>query len=721
MKLLDRIRVFTILIGITFCAYYVLNGFAILNPSNIAWLNYPGHNDPLQHYLGWEFFRHAPWGFPIGLNPAFGLDLSSSIIYSDSIPLLAFIFKPFNIWLSDPFQYMGMWYFFCYFFQALFAWLLAGLIFTNQPSRFLVAALFIFSPPLLWRVGEQAALAAHFLILAAIYLMLRPNQTRNTLWWCTLLILTALIQFYILAMILVLWLASIVANLVKHQWNLAAVKQGGLEFISVLTGLAIVFWVSGYFVIHVSEANTHHYGLMPLNLLALIDSGGWSILLKDIPNKSANFDQYGVMFGTYFESFNYLGLGYLSLIFFAFSVCLLKGFSQVILVIKKRIFLAAALFLLTFFAISNNIYFGPIQLISIPLPPFMFEFASILRASGRFFWPTFYTLILLALYLISINYSKKACLAILFLALSLQVIDLRPGWNLFAQWAKQAPSPLLKTPLQNPFWEVAAKQYERVEIIPLRSDFQWQNHWGPLSSYAAKYHLGTNAVFLSRVDKINLAKANERLQKILNTGRFDVNSLYILDQKKVVPALLHLNPNADLIAKIDGLNVLAPGWLKCLACLKIDPNILINTAFVPKLNKTILIRDLPQTNIPYIFAAGWDQPTPLGIESNSYESIIVLPLPSLPAESLSLNVRISPISKKLNHRLEFWIEDKNLLNTKISKDVMETITIPIGKNDRLNGYISLKVKLLDSSMDAPMDALGNSRFSGIELKSFIFR
>ena len=52
---------------------------------------------------------------------------------------------------------------------------------------------------------------------------------------------------------------------------------------------------------------------------------------------------------------------------------------------------------------------------------------------------------------------------------------------------------------------------------------------------------------------------------------------------------------------------------------------------------------------------------------------------------------------------------------------METITIPIGKNDRLNGYISLKVKLLDSSMDAPMDALGNSRFSGIELKSFIFR
>ena len=111
----------------------------------------------------------------------------------------------------------------------------------------------------------------------------------------------------------------------------------------------------------------------------------------------------------------------------------------------------------------------------------------------------------------------------------------------------------------------------------------------------------------------------------------------------------------------------------------------------------------------------------MGIESNSYESIIVLPLPSLPAESLSLNVRISPISKKLNHRLEFWIEDKNLLNTKISKDVMETITIPIGKNDRLNGYISLKVKLLDSSMDAPMDALGNSRFSGIELKSFIFR
>jgi hypothetical protein len=41
--------------------------------------------------------------------------------------------------------------------------------------------------------------------------------------------------------------------------------------------------------------------------------------------------------------------------------------------------------------------------------------------------------------------------------------------------------------------------------------------------------------------------------------------------------------------------------------------------------------------------------------------------------------------------------------------------------DRQRGFVSLQFKLLDSVMDKPMDELGNSRFTGVVLKSMVFR
>src|SRR5687768_5815794 len=71
-------------------------GVAGIDPTNIGWCT---GGDAATHYLGWSFFRNAPWGFPLGDNRSYGLELGSSIFYSDSIPLLAFMFKPFSRWL----------------------------------------------------------------------------------------------------------------------------------------------------------------------------------------------------------------------------------------------------------------------------------------------------------------------------------------------------------------------------------------------------------------------------------------------------------------------------------------------------------------------------------------------------------------------------------------------------------------------------------------------
>src|SRR3982751_4213177 len=75
-------------------AFLAIVGPQVLDVTNIGWLTQAG--DSFTHYLGWEFFRRSPWTWPPGLNPDYGLQFSSSIIFSDSVPLLALALKLFS-------------------------------------------------------------------------------------------------------------------------------------------------------------------------------------------------------------------------------------------------------------------------------------------------------------------------------------------------------------------------------------------------------------------------------------------------------------------------------------------------------------------------------------------------------------------------------------------------------------------------------------------------
>ena len=86
--------------GIVF--FYLIVGFGPLDPHNLGWIF--GRFDPPQHYLGWAFYRYSPWSFPIGLNPNFGMDISSSIVYTDSIPIMAIFFKLLSPILPQVFR-----------------------------------------------------------------------------------------------------------------------------------------------------------------------------------------------------------------------------------------------------------------------------------------------------------------------------------------------------------------------------------------------------------------------------------------------------------------------------------------------------------------------------------------------------------------------------------------------------------------------------------------
>ena len=71
----------------------LIYGYDILNPTYDVWIFKDGYHDIIQHYMGWLFYRQSPWHFPIGLIDNLAYPYQFSMIYTDSIPILAVFFK----------------------------------------------------------------------------------------------------------------------------------------------------------------------------------------------------------------------------------------------------------------------------------------------------------------------------------------------------------------------------------------------------------------------------------------------------------------------------------------------------------------------------------------------------------------------------------------------------------------------------------------------------
>jgi hypothetical protein len=486
-------------------------------------------------------------------------------VYSDSIPLLAFFFKLFAPWLSEPFQYFGIWFLLCFILQAWFSWKLAKLISNNLLIRLLICGLLgVFAPPMLKRLGLHAALMGQFLVLAALYLNLLFQNKYRWQCWLPLLVASSLINFYLLVMVFALWLANLLDQWIANKSTTftALIK----EFILCLIPVIFSMWQAGFFLIDSPSFGAEGFGIYKLNLLSLLDSNNWSYILPNIKNP----EDLG-------EGFNFLGLGILFLIPFAI-IKIIPIYPYWMPRLKRYPFLCLMLFGLTIFSLSNNISAGNYSF-SYYWPDFLINKAAILRSSGRLFWPVFYSICLFILILIVRGYPRKKTLLLLSCACLLQILDSSAGWLPLRKHLANISISTPKLELSNPFWNAAAKHYSKIEVYPLRIS-QAQTYWYPLSHLAAQFHLSTNAVYLGRSANAKIIDmTNAKFEQIKLSGKYDVNTLYILDDWKKYPELLspNLNSSKDLLALIDGIIVLAPEWKICKDCLKVDPRLEIRS------------------------------------------------------------------------------------------------------------------------------------------------
>ncbi len=96
---------------------FLVFGPSILNPTYLGWVM---QGDGAQHVLGWLFFRHENWLWPLGSVPSFPYPVGTTVGYTDSIPWLAIVAKAISPFLPVDFQYVGLWLGLCFFLQGWF-------------------------------------------------------------------------------------------------------------------------------------------------------------------------------------------------------------------------------------------------------------------------------------------------------------------------------------------------------------------------------------------------------------------------------------------------------------------------------------------------------------------------------------------------------------------------------------------------------------------------
>lgn len=641
-------------------------GWKILDPTNLSFLQ---SGDPAQHYLGWAFYRLSSFNSPLGLNPFYGLEISSSIVFSDSIPLIAIPLRFFNSYLSQPFQYFGFYILVIFLLQGYFAWKLIGLIVKGRDLqdaaiRLLVVGLFLFSPPLFWRLTQHIALASHFLILAAIYLALKPFPEYKFSTWLVLLSLSALIHFYLFFMLAVIFIAT----LLDRQCSPKALRWSIVfrDVFLMLLVLGIVLWQVGYFV-GSSVLNTKWYGLGNLNLLALFDSNGWSAILPDIPQTMGSLDSKYLP-GRVFDGFNYMGLGFIFL--FCISFPALNNWKSIVGNIRRHKFFVLCLCLLTLFSITNQISVGPINF-SIYIPQSVLKYAELLRSPARMFWPMFYALALFIIYINCRYYSATTLVCVLFCALLLQVLDLTPGLKkIHSQFGLEKISQM-QTNLNDPFWNKAALKYKKVVEVQPTMSWDYQN----IAGYAINHGLATNAIYLARNDSNKLEFAKQKWAEEVFGGKLNSDTLYIINER-LLPLVRALNTSpSDLLSRIDGRNVLAPNWYSLNQDHLHHFESIQSMPILTNLNKTILFN---QTSLGKEFLAyGWADPESWGVWSDSKHAKIIVPL----------NSGVAKFIKGVELDVNAFIDSNNLqqeIIIKVNKGDAQPFTLTKPEKNRVN-------------------------------------
>ena len=469
--------------------FLILYGVRVLDPTCVDWILNNASPDPAQHYLGWVFYRRSGWHLPyLGANYSAIYPYRTSILYTDSIPLLAVLGKLLGGVLPARFQYLGLWGLFCYAMQGGLAQALIARVGGVRPGNtaknwasVLGAGVLVLFPALNIRMFAHTALAANWLVLLALWLWLcaeqsenRPTAAKLCLWWGILGLLCAGIHLYYLPMVGMVLVAACVQRALEKRGP-AAVVLPVASFCGAV--LAELFVLGAFAANFAGYSNGYLSGADLANLF--------------VPGLGASWEQE-----------IYAGLGTTIAVVLALAGLLVQHKQAGAFFRRHKNVVIAALVLLVLDAIAatgNTVTFAGRTLFTVPIPQALMDFWAMFSSCARLAWLAGMLLAVAACGLVLRFWQGAAAAVLLALCAAAQ------GFGQRAELAKRfaayhdAAYYENTTQLTDPAWEQLAASGQFTHLAFASFDFEHDEFWD-LAAFAADHGWTSNSFYMGHMD-----------------------------------------------------------------------------------------------------------------------------------------------------------------------------------------------------------------------------
>ena len=526
-----------------------------LNPFSVDWVW--GSGDFEQHFIGWQFFLREPlFQFPLAKLNLYGDGIAKSIIFTDSIPIIAIPLKIFAGQVKAEFQYFGLFVLSSLVLQALLSYSyfrLSGVTAIVSSSLALVVCV---APPLLFRATCHTSLTAQWMLIAALILCKLKKQAWRR--WLLLLSIALWVHLYLFTMCLLLFLSHLnLRNLQSRNCQLWTITILGL--------LLLQSYVLGYIPRISSDATSSGYGIFTFNLLSPISSAS---------NFSLILPGFELPYGSH-EGFSFLGPVFLvALVLVGLSSRPRKILIDSIFVMDKKLLLA--IILMALFAVSPvvSIGFHKIDLGRLPYP--LFIVGDTFRASGRFIWPLYYYLMLESLSAVALAYVPKEMsprfiqgfwtLVILSTTIFASLGDLY-GYSSSRRIQFTAQQDTTKSPVENIRASILKESGRLPRSYVFYPNLEAPHGFNVFARLALLSSSSTNGTYLARYDKSLITMQNNDTKEALLGKRLDPEAIYVLgdlelNEEQSLPPLCMPDLVAGLgthcLLEVEGFRLLTP-------------------------------------------------------------------------------------------------------------------------------------------------------------------
>ena len=394
-------------------------GYRILDPSNVGWL-FDNNHDLRQHFIAWCRFRTDPWHFPFGLIDSLSYPNSMSVIYTDSIPLFAVIFKIAGPFLTQDFQYFGLFGILSFALMGGFASILLRRFVASDIVCIIGSVFYVICPSVIHRMYYHTALAAQWLVILCLIVWVYDDvigsDAKRIVYWGVIGFLCVAIHSYYLPMAGMILAADAVTQIVgrSRRWLPAA------EFLSFCAaGIANLYILGAFY----GNTSPYGFGLGTFNSNLNTFINPWEIgrLLPRLP--LTNDFQY--------EGLAYLGAGILLL----FIIVAAGMIFRMIRKVPEEAFhsnkiygrVTIVLVLVSFVsAVYPHVSYNDVSIMWIPCPEAVERVLGIFRSNGRLIWPAMYILMTAAVSFTAYTFRRYRYVAVIAVAgaLMLQIADM---------------------------------------------------------------------------------------------------------------------------------------------------------------------------------------------------------------------------------------------------------------------------------------------------------